>query len=48
MSPRPGKINEIIESTLPEKRTLDIRETQEFLELSQRIRKGLRAGKSYD
>ena len=48
MSPRPGTINDIIESTLPEKRTLDIRETQEFLELSQRIRKGLRAGHSYD
>ena len=48
MSPRPGKIIEIIESTLPEKRTLDIRETKEFLELSQRIRKGLRAGHSYD
>ena len=48
MSPRPGKINDIIESTLPENRTLDIRETQEFLELSQRIRKGLRAGHSYD
>ena len=48
MSPRPGKINDIIENTLPEKRSLDIRETQEFLELSQRIRKGLRAGHSYD
>ena len=48
MSPRPGTINDIIESTLPEKRTLDIRETQELLELSQRIRKGLRAGRSYD
>ena len=48
MSPRPGKIIDVIESTLPEKRTLDIRETQEFLELSQRIRKGLRAGHSYD
>ena len=48
MSPRPGKIIDVIESTLPEKRTLDIRETKEFLELSQRIRKGLRAGHSYD
>ena len=48
MSPRPGKINEIIENTLPEKRSLDIRETKEFLELSQRIRQGLRAGQSYD
>ena len=48
MSPRPGKIIDVIESTLPEKRTLDIRETNEFLVLSQRIRKGLRAGHSYD
>ena len=48
MSPRPGKIIEVIESTLPDKRTLDIRETKEFLELSQRIRRGLRAGHSYD
>jgi ABC-type nitrate/sulfonate/bicarbonate transport system, ATPase component len=48
MSPRPGKIIDVIESTLPEKRKLDIRETKEFLELSQRIRKGLRAGHSYD
>ena len=48
MSPRPGKIIDVIESTLPKNRTLDIRETKEFLELSQRIRKGLRAGHSYD
>ena len=48
MSPRPGKIIDVIESPLPEKRTLDMRETQEFLELSHRIREGLRAGHSYD
>ena len=48
MSPRPGKIIEIIDSTLPEKRSLDMRDTQEFLSLSNRIRKGLRAGHSYD
>ena len=48
MSPRPGRIIESIESTLPEDRTLDIRETPEFLELSHRIREGLRAGHSYD
>jgi len=48
MSPRPGKIIDIIDSTLPEKRTLDMRDTQEFLTLSNRIRKGLRAGHSYD
>jgi len=48
MSPRPGKIIDVIDSPLPEKRTLDMRETQEFLELSHRIREGLRAGHSYD
>ena len=48
MSPRPGKIIDVIESPLPEKRTLDMRETQEFLDLSHRIREGLRAGHSYD
>ena len=48
MSPRPGRIIESIESTLPEDRTLDIRETPEFLELSHRIREGLRSGHSYD
>ncbi len=48
MSPRPGKIIDIIESTLPEKRTLDMRDTPEFLALSHRIREGLRAGHSYD
>ena len=42
------KIIDIIDSTLPEKRTLDMRDTKEFLALSHRIRKGLRAGHSYD
>ena len=48
MSPRPGKIIDVIESTLPKKRTLDMRDSQEFLDLSHRIREGLRAGHSYD
>jgi NitT/TauT family transport system ATP-binding protein len=48
MSPRPGRVHEIIESTLPRDRTLDIRETPEFLELSHRVREGLREGHSYD
>ena len=48
MSPRPGKIIDIIENPLPKKRTLDMRDTQEFLALSHRIREGLRAGHSYD
>ncbi len=48
MSPRPGRIHDIIKSTLPRDRTLDIRETPEFLELSHRVREGLREGHSYD
>ena len=48
MSPRPGRITDVIESTLPTDRTLDMRETQEFLDLSHRVRQGLRAGHSYD
>lgn len=46
MSPRPGRITDIIETTLPTDRGLDIRETPEFLALSQRVRAGLRAGQS--
>ncbi|MFC4270200.1 ATP-binding cassette domain-containing protein [Sneathiella chungangensis] len=48
MSPRPGKIIDIIESSLPRVRNLDIRETPEFLEISHRVREGLRSGHSYD
>ena len=48
MSPRPGKIHDIIESNLPRDRTLDIRETPAFLALANRVREGLRAGHSYD
>ena len=48
MSPRPGRVTDIIESPLPRERTLDIRDTPEFLELSHRVREGLRAGHSYD
>ena len=48
MTPRPGKIHDIIESTLPRDRNLDIRETPEFLKIAHRVRLGLRAGHSYD
>jgi NitT/TauT family transport system ATP-binding protein len=48
MSPRPGRIMEVIESILPAKRTLDIRETPDFLAVAQRVREALRAGHSYD
>ncbi len=48
MSPRPGRIVDVIDSPLPIERPLDIRETPEFLEVAARVREGLRAGHSYD
>ncbi|MDN2566572.1 ABC transporter ATP-binding protein [Aquibium sp. A9E412] len=48
MSPRPGRVTDVIESTLPKERPLDIREAPEFLEIAHRVREGLRAGHSYE
>jgi NitT/TauT family transport system ATP-binding protein len=48
MSPRPGRIYDIIECNFPRERTLDIRETPEFLAIANRVRQGLREGHSYD
>jgi len=49
MSPRPGRVTDIIHSTLPHgERPLDIRETPEFLAIAHRVREGLRAGHSYE
>lgn len=48
MSPHLGRVTDIIESTLPADRPLDIRETPEFLAIAARVREGLRAGHSYD
>ena len=48
LCPRPGRIYDVIESDLPRDRTLDIRETPEFLKIAHRVREGLRAGHSYD
>jgi NitT/TauT family transport system ATP-binding protein len=48
MSPRPGRIIDIIDCDFPRQRTLEIRETPEFLKVAQRVRVGLRAGHSYD
>ena len=48
MSPRPGRILEVIDSPLPRERPLDIRETPEFLDVARRVRVALRAGHSYD
>jgi NitT/TauT family transport system ATP-binding protein len=44
MSPRPGRITDVIESTLPRERPLDIRDTPEFIAIAHRVREGLRAG----
>jgi NitT/TauT family transport system ATP-binding protein len=48
MSPRPGRITDIIESPLPRERPLDIRDSPEFLEIAHRVRDGLRAGHAYE
>lgn len=44
MSPRPGRIADIIHSDLPRERPLEIRDTPEFLEIAARVRDGLRTG----
>ena len=48
MSPRPGRVTDVIDSPLPADRSLEIRDTPEFLEIAHRVREGLRAGHSYD
>ncbi|MGL4637549.1 MAG: ABC transporter ATP-binding protein [Beijerinckiaceae bacterium] len=48
MSPRPGRIIDIINCDLGDNRTLDIRESPEFLKIAHRVREGLRAGHSYE
>ena len=48
MSPRPGRIIDVIETKLPRDRTLDFREAPEFLKLAHRVREGLKAGHSYE
>lgn len=48
MSPRPGRITDVIDSPLPRERPLEIRDSKEFLEIAHRVREGLRAGHAYD
>src|SRR4029079_9886035 len=48
MSPRPGRILEIIDNDLPAERSLDVRETPQFLAVAHRVRQALHAGHSYD
>jgi len=44
MSPRPGRITDVIDSPLPRERPLDIRDSKDFIEIAHRVREGLRAG----
>jgi NitT/TauT family transport system ATP-binding protein len=44
MSPRPGRITDVIDSPLPRERPLEIRDSRAFIEIAQRVREGLRAG----
>jgi len=44
MSPRPGRITDVIDSGLPRERPLDIRDSRAFIEIAHRVREGLRAG----
>jgi NitT/TauT family transport system ATP-binding protein len=48
MSPRPGRIIDVIACNFPKDRTLEIRDTPEFIEIAHRVRTGLRSGRSYD
>lgn len=44
MSPRPGRITDVIDSPLPRIRPLDMRDSPEFIAIAHRVREGLRAG----
>jgi NitT/TauT family transport system ATP-binding protein len=48
MSARPGRIIDVIASTLPPDRSIETRESPEALALAHRVREGLKAGHSYD
>ncbi|MBB5702383.1 NitT/TauT family transport system ATP-binding protein [Ochrobactrum daejeonense] len=48
MSPRPGRIHEIIDCDLGPNRSLEIRESEAFLKIAHRVREGLRLGHIHD
>lgn len=47
MSPRPGRVHDVIACDFPRDRNLDIREAPGFLAVAHRVREGLREGHSY-
>ncbi|MTH63503.1 ABC transporter ATP-binding protein [Paracoccus shanxieyensis] len=48
MSPRPGRITRVIDSSLPRERPLDIRDSEDFIRLSHEVRDALREGHGDD
>jgi NitT/TauT family transport system ATP-binding protein len=48
MSPRPGRVIDVVDCNFARDRTLEIRETPDFIRVAQRVRAGLRSGHSYD
>jgi NitT/TauT family transport system ATP-binding protein len=48
MSPRPGRVLRVIESHLPAKRTLEMRDDPTFVAVAHEVREALREGHSYD
>ncbi len=48
MTPRPGKIEKIIEVDLPQPRNFDTRETPRFFEIATEVRESLRHGHGYE
>ncbi len=48
MSPRPGRIIDVIECNFSAERTLEIRESPEFIKVAHRVRQWLRSGHSHD
>ena len=48
MSPRPGRIIDVIANPMPAERSLEVRESLEFQKIAHRVREGLRAGRSYE
>ena len=46
MSPRPGRITDVIDSPLPRERPLELRDSEAFIAVARRVRDGLRAGHS--